>query len=318
MQLNYKETAEYIKSSDNIFILTHQSPDGDTFGCAFALLTVLRKMGKKANVLCSDEFPKRYDFMYENYQPQEFEHKTIIAVDVADKKLLGKNLSQFGDCVDLCIDHHSSNMLYAERLLLNGKAAAACEVMYELFVEMGVDIDQHTAECLYTGIATDTGCFKFDNTTSRTHCVAAELMKYNIRYWWINRRMFDIKSKSRIKIEAYVTSSLEYYYNDKCSLIAITGDVIKKVGVEPEEFEGLASLAMQLESVEVGITMKEREPGVYKVSMRSSGDTDVCEICSTLEGGGHKKAAGCLVRGTLQEAKDKLLQAVAKSFGDSI
>lgn len=315
MQMNLKEAAEYLKKCNDVLILTHQSPDGDTFGSAFALCRVLRSMGKNANVLCSDEFPKRYDFMYKDYVPQKFSPQTIIAVDVADKKLLGKKLAQYGDYVNLCIDHHFSNMRYAENLLLDGNASATCELMYELFSEMGAEIDKETAECIYTGIATDTGCFKYDNTTQRAHIIASELMEYNVSFAWINRRMFDVKSKERLRIEQFVTANMELYLDERCALIAITDDIIQQIGVAPEEFEGLASMTLQLEGVEVGVTMKEREKGKFKVSMRSASDVDVSEICSQLGGGGHIKAAGCMVEATEEQAKIQILRAVAPALG---
>ncbi len=315
MQINYKEAAAFLNKCSDVYILTHQSPDGDTFGSAFALCKVLRNMGKNANVLCSDEFPKRYSFMYENYTPQRFAPKTIIAVDVADNKLLGKNLSQYADYVNLCIDHHFSNTHYSQKLLLNGEAAAACEVIYELFCEMKADIDKDIAECLYTGLATDTGCFKYENTTPRAHIIAAELMEYGVDYAWINRRMFDVKSRARIKIEQYVISNMEFYLSEKCAMIAITNDVITEMGVAPEEFEGLAALTLQLEGVEIGITIKEREKGKYKISMRSVSDADVSAICAKLGGGGHVRAAGCQLEGSLESVKLKLLSAAAPAFG---
>lgn len=315
MQINYKEAAAFIKKCSDVYILTHQSPDGDTIGSAFALCKVLRSMGKRANVLCSDELPKRYSFMYKDYVPQHFTPRTIIAVDVADSKLLGKNLMQYSHFVNLCIDHHISNTHYAEKLLLNGKAAAACEVMYELFCEMEADIDKDIADCLYTGLATDTGCFKYENTTQRAHVIAAELMEYGIDYAWINRVMFDVKSRARIQVEQYVTENTEYYLNEKCAMVAVTNDVINEMGLELEEFEGLASLALQLEGVEIGITIKEREKGKYKISMRSASDIDVSAICSKLGGGGHVKAAGCQLNGDLEEVKIKLLSIAAPAFG---
>ena len=180
MQINLKETAEFLKTHDNYYILTHQSPDGDTLGSGFALCYALRGMGKNANVLCSDEFPKRYHYMYADYEPQKFSPETIVAVDVADSKLLGTKLAQYGDYVDLCIDHHISNTEYAKRLLIYPDASAACEVLYRVLSEMETELNKNIAACLYTGISTDTGCFKYGNTTRLAHIIAAKLMEFDI------------------------------------------------------------------------------------------------------------------------------------------
>ncbi len=315
MQINLKETAEFLKSHDNYYILTHQSPDGDTMGSGFGLCYALRKSGKKANVLCSDEFPKRYHFMYEGYEPQKFSPETIVAVDVADRKLLGSKLAQYGDYVDLCIDHHVSNEDYAEKLLVYPDASATCEVLYRVLCEMDFEPDKQIAECLYTGIATDTGCFKYANTTQLAHTITAKLMEYGINIEQINREMFDIKSKARLKVEQYINSAMEYYLDDKCAMAAVTLDTIKKTGLAQEEFEGIAGMSVQLEGVQVGVIIKEKDEGKFKVSMRSASDIDVSAICAKFGGGGHVKAAGCSLEGSLDDVKLRLLSGIAPAMG---
>lgn len=314
--IDYDEAIKYLYSHDNFHILTHQSPDGDTLGSAFALCAVLRKLGKKANVLCSDEFPHRYDIMYEGYQPMKFMPEAIVAVDVADSKLLGRGLNHYADFVNLCIDHHISNTFYAEMTLVNPNASAACEVIYEIFDKMGVELDTYIAACLYTGIATDTGCFKYENTTPRCHVIASELMsRYAIPYAIINRKMFDVKSKTRLKIEQYVMSNMEFYLDDRCTMITITNEMTEDFGIEMAEFEGLASLTIELENVEVGVTIKQKSENVFKISMRSATTVDVSELCKQLGGGGHVKAAGCQLTGTLEEVKRRILTVVAGALG---
>lgn len=315
MHINLKETAEFLKSHDNFYILTHQSPDGDTMGSGFGLCYALRKIGKKANVLCSDEFPKRYHFMYAGYEPMKFSPETIVAVDVADKKLLGTHLAQYGDYVNLCIDHHISNTDYAEKLLVYPDASAACEVIYRVLAEMEVILDNQIAECLYTGIATDTGCFKYGNTSKLAHIIAAQLMDYGVNIERINREMFDVKSRARIKVEQYINSAMEYYLDDKCAMAAVTLDTVKKTGLAQEEFEGIAGMSVQMEGVQVGVIIKEKDEGKFKVSMRSASDIDVSEICRKFGGGGHVKAAGCSLEGELDDVKLRLLSAIAPAMG---
>lgn len=316
MNISYEETAEFLRNNDNFYILTHANPDGDTVGSGFGLCYILRKMGKNANVMCSDEFPSRYDYMYEGYVPQKFSPDTIVAVDVADKKLLGPRYFQYGDFVDLCIDHHISNMNYAKRTLVEPDAAAACQVIFKLVQSTGLcEFDKRIAECLYTGIATDTGCFKFDCTSPETHLAAAELMKYDIPAGRINRRMFDEKSKARIKVEQYISNTMEYYLDDKCSIAAITLEEMERAGLPKDELEGLAALTTSLESIEVGIIIRQKEEKKFKVSMRSTGDVDVSAICRKFEGGGHVKAAGCTMEGELEDIKLRLLSGVAPALG---
>lgn len=315
MQITYREAAEFLRNNDNYYILTHGTPDGDTIGSGFGLCGILRKMGKKANVYCSDPLPGRYDFMYEGYEELSFEPKTIVAVDVADPKLLGQKLSVYKDKVDLCIDHHISNTGYAARTLVEPHAAAACQVIHKLLSEEKLtEPDKHIAECLYTGMATDTGCFRFDSTSSETHIAAAELMRYGIAAGRINRRMFDQKSKARLAVEQYILGNIEYYFEDRCAVAAVTLEEMAATGLPADEFEGLASLTTLLETVEVGVIIRQKEEHKFKVSMRSSGDTDVSELCRRFGGGGHVKAAGCTFETTLEDAKKQVLEAVAELF----
>lgn len=313
--ISVTEAAAFLKNNDNFYILTHLNPDGDAMGSGFALCSVLRAMGKMANVLCSDPFPKRYSYLYEDYEPMKFTPKCVVTVDLADTKLFGKELTAYTGYVDLAIDHHISNTGYARKTLLRADAAAACEVLYEVFEEGDMPMDRHVAMCLYTGIATDTGCFKFENTTPDSHRIAAKLMEYNLPVGQLNRELFDIKSRARIKVEQYVMNSLETYLDDRCAIVAVTAETVKETGLAWEEFEGLASLPMQLEGIDVGVTIKEKEPGKFKISMRSSDKADVSEICAKLGGGGHIRASGCTLEGDLQQVKMKVLSVIAPSMG---
>lgn len=316
MRIDYKEAAQFIVECDNVLILTHASPDGDTLGSGFALCRALRNAGKKANVLCSDDFPERYAFMYKDCGPMDFEPQTVIAVDVADAKLLGEKLSVYADKVQLCIDHHISNTEYAERLLLGETSAAACEVIYRLLKEADMVIDDQTAVCLYTGIATDTGCFKFENVTKETHLIAAQFHDYDIPFAKLNRQLFDIRSKDRIKAEQLILSGFETECDGKCAVVILTLDLIEKAGIDPDEFDGIASVIMQVEGVEIGITVREKTKGVFKASVRSGSDADVSAMCRRFGGGGHIRAAGCTLEGTPEDVKKRLFAAAAEALAN--
>ena len=317
LEINFEEAAEFIRENDCYHILTHASPDGDTIGSGFGLCAILRKMGKKANVYCSDEFPKRYDFMYEDYEPMDFDVKTVVAVDVADPKLLGKGLAHYADKVELCIDHHISNTGYAKRTLVEPDAAAACQVIFKLLSSQKLtECDATIAKCLYTGIATDTGCFKFDSCTSETHSAAAELMKFDIDAGKINRRMFDQKSRARIAVEQHVLGSMEYYFDERCSVATVSLDDMKRTGLPAEEFEGIASITTVLETIEVGVFIRQKEEHKFKASLRSTGVIDVSALCAQFGGGGHIKAAGCSFETSMEDAKARIIEAVGKAIAE--
>lgn len=307
--MNFDDLSQFLKNHNNYVILTHKNPDGDTLGSGFALCYALRNMGKNANVLNSDNFPARYDFLYSNYQPQTFNTKTIVAVDIADIQLLGSNLSEYSSDgkIDICIDHHISNKHFAKGTYVDGNASAAALIIYELFKYMNVEITNEIAMCLYTGIATDTGCFKFENTTPNAHVAAADLMSYDINFALINRKMFDIKSRGRLKVEQTVMSNMEYFFDGKCAMILLTKKLMKESEVEEAEFDGLASMPLQVEGVKIGITIKERHTNVFKLSVRTTQKLDASKFCQQFGGGGHIRAAGCEIQGDLSYVKKLVL-----------
>lgn len=313
---NLKETAHWLCQCEDAYILIHQSPDGDCIGAGYALAEMLHQMGKRALVKCNDPIPERYAFLLPKpTQPEEsFSPSCIIAVDVADAKLLGKELSEkYGAKVELCIDHHISNTGYAAYLCLDSSASAACEVLCAMLPYLPVTLTDSLAARLYTGIATDTGCFQFDNVSPATHRAAADLMEQrpDVPYAWINRQMFAVKSFGRLHLEQLLIDRMEQYFGGKCVLICITQEFLQKFQVDEAELEGIAGFPLQVEGAQVGITMKEKEPGRFRVSMRSADWVNVSAICQTLGGGGHIKAAGCQVTGTAAEARRKLLEAVS-------
>lgn len=313
--MTFSEINRIFEDNDNFTILTHKSPDGDTLGCGFALCEFLRNMGKKANVLNSEGFPDRYGFIYEGYTEQDFEEQYVIAVDIADTVLLGHNLEKYAaeGAIDLCIDHHISNKYYAKQTYVEADASAAALILYKIFKSSGRPITKHIAEALYTGIATDTGCFKYQNTTPEAHRIAADLIEqYNIDYTNINRKMFDIKSKARMRVEQSIARHMEYYYDDRCSMIILTKETMKESGADESEFEGLASIPLSVEGVEIGITIKERHTDIYKISVRTTDAVDASAFCKNFGGGGHIRAAGCEIHAPLAEVRSMLLMQVDK------
>ena len=315
MLIGFKEAEEFLRGCRDAVIITHQNPDGDCIGAGFGLKDILAELGVRSRVICHDEFPSpRYDFITSTGAGEDFEPQSIITVDIADPKLMGRYCEIYGKKVQLCIDHHISNTDYAERTLLNGKATAACEIIYDLAVSMGVNISKHCATCLYTGIATDSGCFKYDCTTPRAHEIAAEMMKkYDINFARINRYMFDVKSAGRMKLESRVTDLMESYLDGRLNIIAVTKEIARAMGVSMDELEGFAPITIQLEQSEVGIFIRQRDND-YKCSFRSANDVNVSEICQKLGGGGHAKAAGCQMTGDLETIKKQLVEAVERAL----
>lgn len=314
-RIDLNEAGRFLRENDCFLILMHGSPDGDTLGCGYALCGALQQIGKKAKAVCPDPIPKKFDYVYREVEQQEFEPQTIVTVDVADAKLL-YGMKELGEKAALCIDHHVSNTEYAERLLLAPEYAAACELMFELLSSMPeVKITSCIADCLYTGIATDSGCFKYSNTSPQTHVYAAELMKLGADIVPINYAMFDMKSQGRLKLEQTVLSKIRYYDAGKIAVIDVTQELIDSIeGIDSEDVGALAAIPRQIEGVDIGICIKEKKPGLFKASLRSSENADVAAIAQQFGGGGHARAAGCAFECSLEEAERQLVWACAKAL----
>ncbi len=305
------KTAQFLKECDDVLILTHQSPDGDTLGSGFALCYALRQIGKKANVVCSDPIPERYSYFTNEYFTQEFEVKTVIAVDVADKKLLGK----YEDTpAHLCIDHHPSNRLWAKETCLSPTSASTTELLSDILLALEVEFTPVICDCLYTGLTTDTGCFRYTNVTSHTHLVASALIVNGANAGEINRIMFETKSRARLAVEKDVYKNMEFFEDGKIAVVYITRELLEKTGACEEELEGVSALPRQIEGVKVGFTLREKEDGSFKISARTCEEVDACEICAVFGGGGHARAAGCSINRCLQDTRDLLISEAKKHF----
>lgn len=308
-QTGFEQIAAFLEERDCFEILTHAYPDGDTLGSGYALALALCQRGKRARVVVTN-LPKDFTFLADYVQPQEFEAQTVVSVDIADEKLLGCNREAYEGRIDLCIDHHQTNRVTAPLKYVDAGAAANCEILYRLFRFMGIDVTREIADCLYTGVSTDTGCFKYGNTTPDTLRIAADLIECGAQAPAINKVMFDTKTKKKLRLEQAIYQDIDYCCDDRCAMIAATLELQNRLGVGDDELEGLASIPRNIEGVLVGITLREKTAGEFKVSVRSDRRVNAALLCAGFGGGGHAEAAGCTLYGTLEEVKARLRAAV--------
>lgn len=297
---------QILREADDILVLSHASPDGDTVGSARSLGCALRKLGKRVRCACSDPFPPQYAYLPECSSDEPFEARLIVAVDIAAPKLFGAKLRPLAASVGLCIDHHFSNENYAAFTLLDPKAAATCEIVADIVNQLGVEFDKDIANGIYTGLATDTGCFRYSNTRPKTLRCAARMMEYGADAATINKALFETSTRARLAIERDAMNTLEYFAGGRAAMIYITKAMCEKAGIRETELEGLPSMPARIENVLAGVTVKEKEPGVYKISVRTNGGVNASKICAALGGGGHAAAAGCQFTGTLASALEKM------------
>lgn len=302
---------------DNILILMHKSPDGDAIGSAYGLCAALRSLGKKAQPICSDLIPEKYGYITGELPHQEFEPEYIVSVDLADTQLFGQKLEPFKHKVSLCIDHHGSNTGFAEYGIVDPSAGACAQILVPIIREMGVTVNSLIADAIFTGITTDTGCFKFSNASADSYRIAADMIDCGAQSAMINRLMFDTKTRQQLALEKQALESLRYYENGNIAMITVTADMMKETGAQDCDLDGIASLPRQIEGVKIGITVKEKEHGLFKMSVRTTDDINASVICALLGGGGHRAAAGCSVNGTKEDAESKILEAALRIFKES-
>lgn len=315
MMINVEKCARLLKSKDNILILTHAHPDGDTLGSAFALCRALLSLGKKAKVKCADVIQSKYDYLFEDINMPDFDEDFIVAVDVATENLLGDLADVYAGRVDLCIDHHGTNTHYAKKLLLNADAAAACEIVFKVIKALGVEIDLGIANCLYTGLTTDTGCFRYASATSNTYRAAAELIDMGVDNGRINRIMFETKTKTYAALERMALEGMQFFCNECVCVITITQEMYKRTGSNEQETEAIAPLTRQIEGVEIGITIREKADKSCKSSIRTFESVDASKLASAFGGGGHKQAAACRFDCGVEDAKKMLVEKCKEMLG---
>ena len=313
-KINLLETGNMLLAAQKIVLCCHVSPDGDTLGSALGLARLLEQKGKEVTVFVDDDINKSLSFIPGVDKVQRPEAGVIVEADlfvVVD----ASSFDRVGICnevvkapVLLNIDHHISNTEFADFLYIDAEAAAAGEIMCDLFEAMGWEYDEAIAVDFYTAITTDCGSFRYSNTTSKTMQRAAKLLDYGVKPNEISD-MLDIRSRKTTELLAKVLPSLTFDYEGKVAHITITNDLYDK----ETQTDSFVSYPRYTEGVEVAVMFKAVEPEVTRVSMRSS-NVDVASVALSFGGGGHLRAAGCTIYAPVEEAKAQLLAAIGKAL----
>lgn len=314
-RLTVQEAAARLRQMNNVLLLTHVRPDGDTIGSAAALCQALRDMGKTAYLLYNPEITDTYAPYAESYWASEgFVPEHIVSTDIAALNLLPDNAAAYASRVELTIDHHGSQEFFAAETCLDADAAACGEIIYRVIRELTA-VTPAIALLLYVAISTDTGCFVYANTTADTHRIAAELLETGIDVGPVNKVLFRTKSKTRLAMEARMVADMELYDGDRVVVMSIPLSLRRELHATEADIEELSSLAALVEGTDCGITLRELKPGRVKLSLRTGPRVDACAVCQRLGGGGHTAAAGATVDGTLEDAKALILKAYRAVVG---
>lgn len=306
--MNFKSCAKALMSHDNILIVTHKNPDGDTVGSAAALCSFLRRLGKKAALYNNPQVTEKLKaYTAEFFADEEFKAEYIVAVDTAAETLFPMG---FEGHVDLCIDHHPSNTGYADNLLCGPEKASCAEVVFELADSLGIVPTAAEATLLYIALSTDCGSFQYHNTKADTLLAASKLVALGADNATVNTVFFRKVSMARIKLESMIYSGMSFHRDGKIAVAIITQDMLRESGATEDDLDDLAGLAGRAEGTYLNITIREQANGSSKVSVRSGKDVNSSDICAVFGGGGHAMAAGCTIFGEPEKAREMLLNVV--------
>lgn len=311
------EIAAELARAREVAIASHSLPDGDCIGSTLALARGLRQRGAEVTAIIGDPLPEMYRFLAGGESillPGQVTSlpPLLVVVDCTDLDRVQEGFKSWRSKVDciINIDHHTSNTFFGDLNLVDEGAAATGELIYAILKEMGITIDAFMAGALYTALVTDTGSFQYENCRSETLRMAADLMDLGADMNLIRESLWENKPLLSLRLLAEVLPTLSLAYEGKVAWVVITREVMERLGAKPEHAEGLVNYPRSIAGVEVGLSFRELEPGLIKVGLRSKKVIDVNEIAALFGGGGHKRAAGCTIRSSLEEAVKKVIAAV--------
>lgn len=314
--LSPEEAASELSSHDDILIISHKKPDGDTMGASAALCRVLKRCGKNVWLWNNREFTERQrNYVSELIAKKNFIWKYAVSVDVADTDMLPDG---FSGRIDLCIDHHGSNPLFGEKNCVSSDRASCAEVVLEIIRNLAGDPDPAEADLLYIGLSTDCGCFRYGNTDAHAHNAAAKLISCGADISTLNRIFFEKTSLARIMLEGMLYAGFQFFHEGKVVLSVLTLEMIARSGVVEDDLDNVASLPLRIEGAELAVTVRELPDGSSKISARSGKNFSSAELCSAFGGGGHIQASGCTIHRSYSDAVKLLLCEIDRIWNKTI
>lgn len=317
--MNVTNIINIVKSADKIALMAHVSPDGDAIGSLLGYSIALRSMGKSVDVYLHDRVPFVYSFLptsekiLNSWNGSEYD--AAIALDSGDLERLGNCKEIFNKAkTRINIDHHITNTNFGDYNHIEPHASSTGEVIYRIIKMTGLDLNKEIAECLFVAIVTDTGGFRYSNTSSTTMQVTADLINYNIDVSDISIKVFDLTSLTKTKLIGIAIDSLEIYSDGKIAVMTISKEQIEHLKANYDEFDGIINIGRSIIGVEAAALLVEKQPKQIRVNLRSNSYLDVAQIAKNHGGGGHQKAAGCTIEGiTLNDAKSLILKVMGEA-----
>jgi phosphoesterase RecJ-like protein len=316
------EVIEVLKGKDNFLVTAHINPEGDSIGSQLSVYHILRDLGKKAVMAGNYTVPENLKFLPEAGSilcdiPEDFRPEVAIVLDCPTKERVG-NLAGYLDDIKMIvnIDHHVSNEYFGDVNWVEAESSSVGEMIFAMAERLGIKPEYGISAPLYTAIITDTGMFNYDNTSRNTHEVAGKLIESGISPKDFHGKIFEDKALSQVRILGKVLTTIEIGENGKLAHMSLTNQMCEEENVTDVATDEFINYPRSIKGVEVAVFFKERanNPGAIDISFRSSGEINVDEIAAHFGGGGHKRAAGCVVRGGMEKAKEEVLGKVRKAI----
>ncbi len=312
MTLTIPEVGHFLKERDNFLIISHRRPDGDTLGSSAALCLGLRALGKSAWVLENPEITPRFRWLHSGLTRTDMpENGTVVTTDVASPGMLPPAASSLK--FDLRIDHHDAATDFTERSYVDPASASCAEIIWEILKEMNCPLDPKIAEALYVGISTDTGCFRYANTTAHTFLAAAACVQAGAEIYRLNQTLFETNSLGRLRIRGWIVDHMALFQGGKVALCAIPFAVEQQLGVNEDDMDNISNFPRTVDGVELAATLRETEQGEVKLSVRAIPGRDATRVALRFGGGGHKGAAGATIPMPLAQAAEAVKKVLLES-----
>ncbi len=324
--MTFDRLLEFIRRNDRFVITAHETPDGDALGSEVAMLRALRRLGKQAWILNADPGPANFAFLDPGREirvvgdgrelPADIEEHALLVLDVADQGNIGSVsslvLPRARDW--FFVDHHELEGWDPGRYYVDRDASSTCEILYRLFVHLGLAIDFELAEPLYVGVVYDTGSFIYPKTTAFTFEIARRFVEAGVSPSDVYSRIYECRTTSFLKLQARVLATLEFHFDQGVAVQTMTRQIIIECGSAYEEGQTLINVPLSAEKVRVSVFFKENLDGLFRCSLRSKRPIDVAAIASAYRGGGHRTAAGFKLDRPLEVVKPEVLQRLSVYF----
>lgn len=317
-----QQALAFLQEGERFAVLAHVQPDGDAISSTLAMGWLLNKLGKSYVMLNQDEIPARLSILptveqvicWKNDGCSETFDRVIV-LDCGDYQRIGAVEAVFAPGRQMLnIDHHPTNDLFGTANLVRIDASATAEIIYELIRFAGVELDADVGTLLYTGIITDTGGFHYSNTSALTLAVASQLLLAGVEGHRLTHYFLETMTKPQVQLLQEGLANLRFAAQDRVAWIQVSAAQFNQFGASSQDLEGLVNYARNVEGVDIGILFKESEEGMVKISLRSSSAADVSEIAKQFGGGGHYRASGCRVHGSLEEAVERVVRAASEAL----